>query len=437
MSARFPARALFQLAGGVEVRGRYRTSLSRIQQNGDIVLTPLASSSGSIRDSEILIVQPSAQETESRAVLSGGTPLAGQFAVGGADRLSDILRAPGALGRSPYTLFGVISRSDAATRLRTLVAFTPVAVLNGGEDMGLQSDDVVRPISVQEERLLTAVTKAYRDRRAEAELELRAPTAVESMTSQSAQQPPTALATPTGQSQSSQSPPPPAQWFLPPSNMPNDERRDIAELSTMSLTDGGVLIQEPTPPIQDSGDNFERQELRPGQIASNLEAQTFGQLAQQLNIDPLVLVHFLMDHEATIGGAVRGPGSYLVGPHVDLQTLVMAAGGTISWADDSGVELISTTVDPETGSSHTTHQMLPLRESSLSTYTHPSQIDEIRFNKIYAATEFGSVTVQGQVDSPVRIYRARRAPVRAAHSRRRVDRHRLSLRNGLLAQVGC
>ena len=52
------------------------------------------------------------------------------------------------MGDTPYTLFGVIVRKDPRTLLRTLVPFTPVAVINGGEDQDIRSGDIVRPISV-------------------------------------------------------------------------------------------------------------------------------------------------------------------------------------------------------------------------------------------------------------------------------------------------
>ena len=103
-----------------------------------------------VRDGEILFAQPGAQQTVGQAVLSGGTALAGQYSLNRASRLSDLLKAPGALGEAPYTLFGIVVRKDPSTLLRTLIPFTPVSVINGGTDMDLASDDVVRVFSVNE-----------------------------------------------------------------------------------------------------------------------------------------------------------------------------------------------------------------------------------------------------------------------------------------------
>ncbi len=48
--------------------------------------------------------------------------------------------------------------------LRTLVAFTPMAVLSGSEDQALQGDDIVRVLSVNEVRLLTNTVRLYLER---------------------------------------------------------------------------------------------------------------------------------------------------------------------------------------------------------------------------------------------------------------------------------
>ena len=95
--------------------------------------------------------------------MSGGTALAGP--VGADTKLSDILRAPGALGSAPYTLFGLILRKDPQTLLRTLVPFTPVAVLRGTEDEALHADDVVRVFQVGEVQILSQTIKVYKARR--------------------------------------------------------------------------------------------------------------------------------------------------------------------------------------------------------------------------------------------------------------------------------
>ena len=121
-------------------------------------------------------------------------------------------------------------------------------------------------------------------------------------------------------------------------------------------------------PVQGPALNYQSSDPATGQIATNREITSFGDLARQLGVDQLVLINFLMDHQVGLDGAVNGPGSYFVGPSVPLQDLVQAAGGTANWADESGVELISTAVDSQSGHSATRRTQLPLRQGMLASY---------------------------------------------------------------------
>ena len=168
-------RNLIELAGGTEVRGHYRYSVIRVLADGRSEMVPLADDSGALHDSDILSVQLGADQQISQVTLSGGTGLAGQYPVAAGAKLSAMLKAPGALGPTPYTLFGIIVRKDPRTLLRTLAAFTPVSVLNGGEDETLQADDIVRPLSVNESRLLIRAVCTYMDRQAAQQTKLRNP----------------------------------------------------------------------------------------------------------------------------------------------------------------------------------------------------------------------------------------------------------------------
>src|SRR5205085_1561265 len=99
------------LSGGVKktgslrnvrvVRGRFRLSVQRIETDGRLALVPLTNESSIVRDSEILRVELGADLAASQATLSGGTGLAGQYAITTGTKLSDMIRAPGALGPSP------------------------------------------------------------------------------------------------------------------------------------------------------------------------------------------------------------------------------------------------------------------------------------------------------------------------------------------------
>ncbi|HEU4550210.1 MAG TPA: SLBB domain-containing protein, partial [Rhizomicrobium sp.] len=145
--------------------------------------------------------------------------------------------------------------------------------------------------------------------------------------------------------------------------------------------------------------NFTEQVVPTDGFAMNREVHTFGELSRQLGVDPLVLANFLIDHRVRLDGAVHGPGSYLAGPNATLNDLVQAAGGTLNWADESGVELISTVVDRGTGQAMTGRKSLPLRKGMLASYVvHPR--DQFRFSQVSSDVGVGSVTVQGEVRYP-------------------------------------
>jgi polysaccharide export outer membrane protein len=445
---------LMTLAGGPEVRGNYRLSALRIAPTGQLQLAPLVGEQGSLQDSEILFAQLGADQTTSQATLSGGVGLAGQYAVSGSAKLSDMLKAPGALGSTPYTLFGLIVRKDTRTLLRNLVAFTPVAVLNGGEDQTLRSDDIVRPISVDEARILNRAICVYGVRRASEQATQRNPLRQDA---NPVTAPASSSSTSTSAGAASANAPDPNQ--LPAECDPSGAGGQMVSVTTTSK-DPSTFGQQTTtqqvqyPPVDQFGDpilstaaaqavtaqqsaapangsgngigngngnnangtangnsgvetyvdmdpapNFQSQSLQPGAIPTNREVSRFSDLALQLGIDPVVLVNFLTDHRVQLEGAVRAPGHYLVGPNVELGDLVQAAGGTDNWTDESGIELISTAVDVQAGISHTRRTTLPLRQGTLSNYiVKPG--DQFHFNTTFTDVVAGNVTVQGEVRFP-------------------------------------
>lgn len=474
--------ALLSLAGGQEVRGRYRLSVLRVLDSGQTQMQPLAGSAGVVRDSEVLFVQLGADQVTGQATLSGGSGLAGQYAIQSGTRLSDMLRAPGALGDTPYTLFGIIVRRNPKTYLRVPMPFAPVAVLNGRDDRLLQSDDVVRVLSVNEAAMLNFVVQTYLGRLASEQAKIRNPlTANVEMPTQNQ----ASLANQLGGDTSrfpGIDPNNPARLAAqaqaqtddnqlglealngtsseaqrneiirlldvapPGTELGRRQKREFLAQINQAITDsataptaitsgsaaatttpGGALsatgsnsdvsgqssaddtLRPALPQQQQQAGtndlysqnpslppNFIEQPITPGGIASNREARTFGELAQQLHLDPLVLINFLVENRARIEGAVAGPGYYLVGPNALLDDLVQAAGGTTNWADQSGVELTSTVVDPQTGRSDTQRQILPLHKGVLASYMVRPQ-DQFRFARVYTDAGLGTVTVQGEV----------------------------------------
>lgn len=443
-------RNLLALAGGPEVRGRYRYSALRISPNGSSAMAPLANDGGTVQDSEILFVQLSADQNIGQITLSGGTGLAGQYPASAGSKLSEMLKAPGALGPAPYTLFGIIVRKDPRTLLRSLVAFTPVSVINGGEDETLQGDDLVRPISVNEAHLIIRAVCTYTRRQSDQAADLRNP--LDSSTNRTAapgenteipnQIPrecnPTGAGAKLVSTTINADPNNPATptTVTPTIRYPVvDQFGDTLQEITQMPQNGGVAAQSgqasaavpqansaaavpQTNPgangqagangnslangmdqLQQPALNYQNLSVRRGEFANNQEVTSFAELSQQLGIDPVTLVNFLADHRAQLEGAVRAPGFYLVGPNVELSDLVQAAGGTIDWADQSGVELISTAVNGPDGRAVTRRQSLPLRQGMLANYTVRAG-DQVHFNKVFTDVVAGNVSVQGEVHAP-------------------------------------
>jgi protein involved in polysaccharide export with SLBB domain len=481
------AQALLALAGGQEVSGKYDFSLMKLQPDGQSALVPPQNLGDRISDGEILSAQLQADRTAARMTLAGGTGLAGDYPIVSGTKLSELIRRPGALGTSPYTLFGIIVRRDPKTLLRTLIAFTPAAVLNGREDMALLPDDIVRPISVNEMRMLDITARNYDRWRTAQEEAIRNPIAANNTAPQpmyGTNQPGT-LQQPNVTVQPgplSQTPTPYQQGNFLPGNDPAQLRvqsQDFSQFgpeqygygqrqygqgpvgqgqlgqnqsgapqfggagqgydqsqvgpmgnaipgaansaqgmttnqqnafqSTQAGAPNGMNLPgnrspfspyyspyAPYSPYVAEAPNFQAQITVPGAYPLYREVRTFNQLAQQLGVAPLVLMNFLLGDQVSIDGAVRGPGTYFVGPNVTLQDLVLAAGDTANWADASGVELISTLVDSTSGRSATRVSKLPLTATTLASYVVKPH-DSFRFNEVFTDVNVGSATVQGEV----------------------------------------
>lgn len=384
-------RELLKLAGGLEVRGKYRQSVLRLTEDGR---NRMETGGSTIEDGDILFVQPAASQTESMATLSGGTALAGKYTTGA--KLSAVLKSPGALGEDPYTLFGVVSRKDPQTLLRVLVPFTPVAVLKGSEDMVLQSDDIVRVISSGEARALFNSVRQFRMRRIAAqESEINPNLAPEEN--------PLTGATGMAANQNLRFSPSAA---IDPAALQNTTGTSslAALLAGGSRTDdldrGGDRTSQAREPDPQPGEDRSsavppRSEERPP-VARDIGR--LDDLARQLRIDPLVLINFLDDRAVNVDGAVQGPGLYLVGPDTDIASLLAAAGGLARWADKGAVEVISTTIDASASQSVTERRTVSLLDPAQAAFI-VSPRDQVRVGEVYTAATAGSVTLQGQVKS--------------------------------------
>jgi len=467
------------IAGGPEVRGQHRLSLLREGADGARNMVSLSGRSDVVRDGEVLFVQLSADKTNSQVILSGGTSLAGSYPIQSGTNISDVLRSPGALGASPYSLFGVVVRRNQKTLLRTLLPYSPVAVINGREDLPLVTDDLIKVFSTNEIQLLEFISRRYlqklsidikkirnpltgddADQRNNGAigpqgylnslnsnnnnsdvslidsndigivpanvqrnailnlLDLAAPgTDLARAQAQILRRDLLAQAASPGQGANQiRNPDADPIPYLPDDKFGGDKER-VSNNNTPPGMQGGVSnqmvgsnqdAQLNTDNLQKSleeqknenlAQNFIDQPNRTNSFSYNLEASTFGDLSRQLGLDPLVLINFVIDHRATINGAVRGAGTFFVGPNVSLDELVQAAGGTVNWANESGVELVSTVVDNASGLAETRRLTLPLKRGLLASYTVRPH-DQFHFSRIFSDVGLGSVSMQGEVRMP-------------------------------------
>jgi protein involved in polysaccharide export with SLBB domain len=137
-------KELVRLGGGLQVRGAYRYSLMTTDAQGNTALVSLKGDIGTAHDDDILDVSPAASQRIGEIEFVGPTSLAGKYSLSRFSDLASLLESPGALGLSPYTLMGVISRKDPSTLQRQLIAFSPQDILTGRTNIALQSGDVVR-----------------------------------------------------------------------------------------------------------------------------------------------------------------------------------------------------------------------------------------------------------------------------------------------------
>jgi protein involved in polysaccharide export with SLBB domain len=465
-------RQAIALAGGLEVRGRYRLSALRIEQDGSTKLVALASEIGTLRDGEIMFAQPAADQVIQSATLSGNTPLAGRYAVGGATSLSEVLKQPGALGQTPYTLFGVIVRQDPITKTTSLIPFSPAAILESRQDIALGGHDLVRVFTTREALLLSADVEEFKrqleilDQKNRAPLEFGQTASAQNglgatdsselserqvvaaitpktlgeggvlsdhlptneypiygLTHQQTQY--LANATPsvslrnTGVSEEGN------QSFsqIPSQNSPLNDGSTTAAAAFAGQGSGSSLpsVGSVSPPSADKSlsevqpsaalpvprshasqvgsSDLEQQSVNGNEFPSNLEIETFGQLARQLGLDPLILMHFLNDNCISVRGSVLGGGYYLVGSGVTIHDLVASVGGLSNQTDINHFELIANSASPTDNSSGVTRRIVSLEDPAIENYElHPR--DELRFNPRDTTLGAGTVTLQGQVRFP-------------------------------------
>jgi protein involved in polysaccharide export with SLBB domain len=400
------AASLIAMAGGYTVRGRYNLALIGLAADGRTQLSDIPNDRTLVRDSDILIVRSTAEQTVGRATFQVGSDSAfsGNYATQ-STRLSEMLRSPGILGDDPYPLFAIISRRDPTTLLRTLVAVTPAAILAGRQDFTLQSDDIVHTFARTEAfDLIKAINwfdVRYKNLNDETVPFLAAP---EDFVSNSTVQPSPHLVPKPRLGKRANSSNVNTGYDLRANynsgfdnNTPNQvvmrESENDPRLSDAPKSEMPVGETSPETSIDQS-----QQAVQVPETRYLIELRHVKRVADLLKVEPAILTKFLLDYQVILGGAVRGSGNYFVGPDLPLGTLLQAAGGTLNQSDKTGVERVSTVVDAVTGQTRTATQILDLSKAQFAT-TMVRPRDQYRVP--YSAVEMiGSVLLKGEVRRP-------------------------------------
>ncbi len=407
---------LVRLAGGVEVRGAYRFVVQRTRADGIRVFEELSGLNGAtIQDGDILFVQPAVDRTVGRVSLRGHTRLAGEFSLGQSGSLRDLLGSPSALREAPYLQFGIISRLNPSSFTRELLAFSPARVMTGAAQVPMREDDIVWVFSIEEARRLGSAARTEQLERLERQRDLfvaeqrRALTRAEDGD---------ALSSRIGMESAGRSADPLNQdaiaaGALAAGSFQTEEQRRI--LLAQQADRQRLLEQERTlargrafPPDRFEQDRMgERRMDRFSQDprftepfdARQPEPLDLDTLADGLMVDRRAATVFLTEYIATIRGAVRVPGYYLIAPDTALASLVGVSGGLKRTADLAGVEITTTAFDNARGRSETLRRTISLNETPFDAIAVQPQ-DSVVLRDVFSERFEGRVNIFGEVRFP-------------------------------------
>jgi protein involved in polysaccharide export with SLBB domain len=139
-----------------------------------------------------------------------------------------------------------------------------------------------------------------------------------------------------------------------------------------------------------------------GTVATNKPTAapvSLDQVAANLGIPTIELVNSARDYLVTINGEVRNPGSYLALGDTSLASLIAAAGGVQREADLSSVEITSTLIDTETGTSRTVRNSLRVTGQDFASISL-KPFDTVRLRPVFSDRNGETITILGQVRYP-------------------------------------
>ena len=130
--------------------------------------------------------------------------------------------------------------------------------------------------------------------------------------------------------------------------------------------------------------------------AARLPQMSVEALAARLDVSVQALVRVAGEHLVWVLETVRDPGTYIAAEGTTLADMIQTAGGLLRQADLTSIEVTSTQIEPQAGTSRTARtnyhgQTGDFQRVSLQ------PLDVIRLRSVFTDRENGQVSVSGQV----------------------------------------
>jgi polysaccharide biosynthesis/export protein len=444
---------LLALAGGPQVKGSYRFSVQQTRDDGRREMIPAtAGGDVQVRDGDALFVSSSGDSATANIELAGSSVAHGAFSLSATPTLRALLKSPDMFAPTPgrplpYLLIAAIERLDPQTMQRAVIPFSPMDVIAGKTDVGLQSNDLVYILNVAEMRYIAKRAAAAAS--AEAESDQNRDSARRTNDVSATQQPPAGTLQAGAASGTFPLPPAPAPApaatpagampaatlnpyaFYPGSpgypdisgvgplgypvpsgangyGIPDDEDLpslrgipapvDEAASEAASDADQDVTMPSiPGYPSQTRRDVYVFGQRVPGE--TTLRRPPALRLFVGLDDDERqLLINTLSNYYVLVDGEVTNPGAFLAMSGIGLDKIAQAAGGVTPDVDLSSFEVSSSNRDNRSGVAHTVRQTYHLPADQFSQVSL-KPLDRIRFNKIFSDNS-GEISLYGEVRYP-------------------------------------
>jgi len=419
------ASDLIQLAGGLEIAGTYRLSKMNLESDGSTRL--ISFTRGPVSDGEVLFVDSAADIALERVTLAGAVRLAGPYPRAASSSVGRLIRSTDDLTPDAYSAFAIIARREPRLNVRVLMPFSLVPIFSGGADIPLQNDDLLYVFRRNEIRLLATTatgSQAVGSRTAPA-VNNNGGGAGAGAAGNGIPPPP---GLPSGAPQAQAAPGGvPVSTLLAANGVTPDVISRTPNLAAAITALGpnarivgidaaangapGVVTPAGTglviPPaatatslqnVPIGGGTANPQFSLPSQQDVD-QAPSLETIARIMGVPVEALVRMAADHVVWVLDEVREPGPYVAAEGTTVAEMIQMAGGVLRQADLSSVEVTSTEINPQLGTSRT---LRTAYKGAVNDFQRVSlrPLDVIRLRPVFSDREDGQVKVSGQVRYP-------------------------------------